>query len=427
MVDSPHTARWIRQIAGLGWDLHIFPVYEAPANLLLEGVTVHRPWITIRPRRMLRKLLSDPLNARPGRIEMELHANRLPVRAVYPVPVPSLLHGRLSSYKTEPLGESPVRSPLPYGPRVLAKLIKKLKPDLIHSMEFQHAGYLTLAAKEFLGAGNFPKWLATNWGSDIFFYRQFPDHRRQISRLLKEIDFYSCECKRDIGLAHELGLKAPAMPVLPNTGGFDLEEAKRLRSGLTPSGRTMLMVKGYESFAGRALTALEAVARCTDVLRNWRVVVFSASPKVRERIEELRLFHGLNITALEQTSHDKVLRFFAHARAYLGVSASDAISTSMIEAMAMGAFPIQTDTSCCSEWFEDGKSGFSVPHTDVGVIADRLRQAATRDELVDSAAEVNWKTVADRLDQNKLKPQVRDFYAAILQQASPDATILPGR
>lgn len=414
MADSPHTARWINQISDLGWDLHLFPVYHAPAHPLLRGVTVHRPWISIHPRRMALELVRDPLTAfNVRKLERELHPNKLPVRSVFPLPVPSPLDRVLSKYKTRPLGESDVRAPAPYGPKVLARLIRRLKPDLLHSMEFQHAGYNVLGAKSLFARGAFPKWLATNWGSDIYYYRRFADHRTQISRLLKNIDFYSCECKRDIALARELGLKAPAMPVLPNTGGFDLDDVARLRGMMAPSKRRVLMVKGYQHFAGRALTALDAVLKCADILQGWRIVVFSASPDVREKVEELRTFHGLNASILEHASHEKMLRYFAHARAYLGVSASDAISTSMLEAMAMGAFPIQTNTSCCDEWIEDGKSGFSIPHDDVDVISDRLRQALTRDKLVEAAAELNWITVVERLDKRKLRPQAREFYDLI--------------
>jgi glycosyltransferase involved in cell wall biosynthesis len=101
------------------------------------------------------------------------------------------------------------------------------------------------------------------------------------------------------------------------------------------------------------------------------------------------------------------------ARVYLGVSVSDAISTSALEAMAMGAFPIQTDTSCCDEWFEHGKGGYLVPPDNVEVIAERLRSALTDDRLVDEAADVNWEVIATRLDQGEVKQRVWNFYDEI--------------
>lgn len=379
----------------------------------MNGITGHRPWIQVSLRRILSSIFSDSLNVLQQ--ETENHPNKIPVRAVFPVPVIGPFDRVLYKVKTARLGESDVQAPFGYGPQVLARLIRKLKPDLIHSMEFQHAGYNVLRAKEIIGAEKFPKWLATNWGSDIYYYRNFPDHLKQISRLLQNVDYYSCECERDVGLARELGLKAPSLPVLPNSGGFDVKHLSALRGALPPSKRKILMVKGYQHFAGRALTALQAIARCADALEGFRIILFSASSQeVCEAVEELRAFHGLDISILSYTSHERMLKYFAHARIYLGVSVSDAISTSMLEAMAMGAFPIQTDTSCCDEWIADGKSGFSIPHDDVDVIADRLRKALTRDDLVDEAARLNWVTVENRLDERKLKPRIVQFYEQIL-------------
>jgi glycosyltransferase involved in cell wall biosynthesis len=109
-----------------------------------------------------------------------------------------------------------------------------------------------------------------------------------------------------------------------------------------------------------------------------------------------------------------MLKYFAHARAYLGVSVSDAISTSMLEAMALGSFPIQTDSSCCSEWIQHGRTGFAVRADDVRDIAAKLRMAVTDDDLVNDAEEMNWQTVLERLDQRKLKPQAERFYEFML-------------
>src|SRR4029079_11681818 len=114
-----------------------------------------------------------------------------------------------------------------------------------------------------------------------------------------------------------------------------------------------------------------------------KILVFSPSEPIYLRVDELRKYYDLDIEILQYADHARMLRLFAAARCYLGVSISDAISTSMLEAVALGAFPIQTNTSCCEEWIQDGKTGFSIPPDDVGVIADRIREALSNDELVD--------------------------------------------
>ncbi|MBL4774795.1 MAG: glycosyltransferase [Mariprofundus sp.] len=411
MQSSPHTARWIDLIADQGWDLHLFPVNHLPVIRQLRGVTVHQPWFNVRPRLFIKNMLQKPMNLlKASSDETDLDANKLVVKSIYPLPMISRFERVFNGFKYVRLGESEANAPFFYGPSVLKSLIKQLKPDLIHSMEFQHCGYKVLRTKELYGDGDFPKWLATNWGSDIYFYRNFEDHRKQISRLLGNIDYYSCECNRDVVLAQEMGLSGKVMPVLPNTGGFDLDQIVEKRNVSMPSSRRLIMVKGYQHFAGRALTALKAIARCADVIRDYRVVIFSPSAEIYPAVDELRFIHQLDIHVIPYAEHEKMLSFFAGARVYLGVSISDAISTSMLEAMAMGAFPIQTNTACCEEWIEDGKSGYVIPHDDDVVIADRLRKALTDDQLVDDAFEHNWSTVVSRLDKNILREKVIHIY-----------------
>ena len=207
-----------------------------------------------------------------------------------------------------------------------------------------------------------------------------------------------------------MGFNKVVLPVLPNTGGFDMAFVDRWRAVHSPASRRLIMVKGYQHFAGRALTALEALERCKDDLRGYRIVVFCASEPVYARVTELQQGLGLEITVIPYATHDSMLRMFARARVYIGVSISDAISTSMLEAMAFGCFPIQTGTACADEWIQDGLSGFIVNPDEPEVIADRIRSALRDDQLVEQAAAVNYATVRSRLDQSLLRSEARRFY-----------------
>ena len=82
----------------------------------------------------------------------------------------------------------------------------------------------------------------------------------------------------------------------------------------------------------------------------------------------------------------------------------------------MGAFPVQTHTACCSEWFKDGESGFAIPPDDLPVIVDRLRRALTDDALVDRASDLNWETVQSRLDQDAIQRVAMGFYETIFPE-----------
>jgi glycosyltransferase involved in cell wall biosynthesis len=92
------------------------------------------------------------------------------------------------------------------------------------------------------------------------------------------------------------------------------------------------------------------------------------------------------------------------------LSISDGISTSLLEAMMMGTFPIQSCTACGDEWIGDGKSGFIVPAEEPREIAEAIRAALLDDALVDKAAEINLDTINQRLDYSKIQTQVVEIY-----------------
>jgi glycosyltransferase involved in cell wall biosynthesis len=270
-----------------------------------------------------------------------------------------------------------------------------------------------LGAREIIGRDLFPAWLVTNWGSDIVYFQQFSNERQTIKRLLKAADYYSCECFRDVSLAVSLGFNGLILPVIPNAGGIDLQLASELRTRNKPTDRRIILIKGYQNLFGRALVGLQSIKKCENELRGYQVVVYSASTETCEYVEELKKTTKINFIISCQKSHLEMLHLFSTARIYIGVSLSDGISTSMLEAMAMGAFPIQTNTSCCDEWISDGITGFSVPPDNVDLIANRIKRAIADDNLITRAYEMNWDTISLRLDKDVIKAKANSYYKTI--------------
>ena len=110
------------------------------------------------------------------------------------------------------------------------------------------------------------------------------------------------------------------------------------------------------------------------------------------------------------SDHEDILRLHGQARISLGASISDGIPTSLIEAMAMGSFPIQSDTSCANEWVIHGKTGFIVPAEDPQAVAEAIRLAVSDDKLVDAAAKLNWDLALERLDSAQIRRKVVGMY-----------------
>jgi len=389
MANSIHTCRWVNQITDQGWDIHLFPVESAGIHPSFKNVTVH-----------------ELLYQRPPGLSSSTRVKGLkwPFRKGINV----------GYYALENLQKSCTMVDRAHR---LANTIRRIKPDIVQSLEIQHASYLTLEAKNLLG-DKLPTWIVTNWGNDIYLFGRLDNHVDKIKAVLASCDYYSCECQRDVQLAIQMGFKGQTLPVLPNAGGYDLARLAEFRQPGPTSARRLILLKGYQDWKGRALAGLRAIELCANELQGYRVAIYLADPNVKIAAELVSKSTGIPIEVIPQCSHDDMLRQYGRARVYIGLSISDGISISELEAIMMGTFPIQSCTACADEWIVDGESGFIVPPEDPEPIAAAIRRAVSDDALVDRAAELNAKVARERLDQDVIRPQVTAMYEKIAAQGT---------
>ncbi len=382
MSDSIHVTRWMSQLSDQGWELYIF---SSTNNIRIhsdfKNVTIYKNFYSYQKN-----------------IDKSVKIKGIPVILDIFVKWGNLVLTKV----------------IPDFNRIrLNYLIARLKPDIIHSMEFQAAGYLTLDVKKKYSS-KFPVWIATNWGSDIYLFRHDPDHLIKIKDILKNCDFYLSECRRDVSLAKELGLKGKDLPLLPAAGGFDFEYFSQIKRTLPPSTRRIILLKGYQGWAGRAQIGLDALKLCSDQLKGYSIAVYLASPEVIPKIEEFTKDTGIPVNIIPYRSHEELMRYFGKARIHIGLSISDGIPNTLMEAMILGAFPIQSDTSCANELIENGKSGIIVPPENIDVIADAIKIAINNDDLINKAADLNYLIAREKLDNEIIQPKVIKMYTAIL-------------
>jgi hypothetical protein len=372
-ADSVHTARWVNMALGFGFRFVIFPVYHSFTSP--EFVNPK----TISSREDLEGCSDRQAGIFDmesiGAEELDELKEALPYNAWQP-------HWLRNAVMTHP------------GQLVLA--IRRLRPDVVHSMVVQFGGYLVLAAKRYLGS-EFPTWLLSNWGSDIYLFRMLSEHRERLAEIAVSIDGYHAECHRDVGIIRQMGFRGFIFPALPATGGTNFRALPRIEQLRPPSERREVLLKGYHGWSGRALHILCAVHLAAESLRGYTIRITLACPEVKSMAAEIVKEDGLDIVIEPYLpDHAEAMKRLGNARLVVGLGISDGISTTLLEAMAMGVFPIQGDRSCGDEWIVPNETGMLVSPHDTEALAQAIRRAMTDDDLVDMAALKNRSVVEQR-------------------------------
>ena len=197
------------------------------------------------------------------------------------------------------------------------------------------------------------------------------------------------------------------MPVLPNAGGF---ARSQLGGELLPvDKRKLIMVKGYHGWVGRAHIALQAIESISAELQDYEIVVYSCNLSTKWLATQVAKRTGLTINAYSKgaLTHDVMVEKFSRSLIYIGLSLSDGISTSMLEAMAMGAIPVQTSTACCDEWFSE--TGVAIETLAAEEVAQGIQRAIGLALTTDSAAK-NRETIRARASREEIAKQALAFY-----------------
>jgi hypothetical protein len=290
----------------------------------------------------------------------------------------------------------------------LSKLLTHNTFDYIHALEIQGAGYLLAQISELKLRES--EIILTNWGSDIYFFKDMPEHLEMIKKSLTLANLYSAECRRDYVLARELGFSGRDLPCIPNAGGFHLSQSSGHLS--KASDRFQIMIKGYGGRFGRAEIPIKLIPRIDSMFPQFVYFIYSATEEIVELVEsfppkiqnKIRLFK-LN----EKIDRDEFLEEYSKSRIYIGCSISDGISTSFLEALAHGTYPIQTNTSCAGEWLKKGFIGKLIDLNSDQVF-EAIQQALWDNKLVDLAAAQNTKLSLEYLDFKKLQVEALTYY-----------------
>lgn len=292
------------------------------------------------------------------------------------------------------------------------RVLLEVKPDLVHSFVM----YIScVPILEVMQRYKNIAWIYSSWGSDLYYFRNLPEYRANIIKVLPRINYMFTDCKRDVSIASELGFKGEVLGTFPGGGGFDYAVSGAFIKPIQE--RQSILIKGYQGRSGKCIEVLKALLLIEKELNAFKIIIFGADEEVEQFIaNQFQTALQLQVYSKKQfLSHDRVLQLMGEALIYIGNSNSDGMPNTLLEAIAQGAFPIQSNPGGASaEVIQHGKNGLLIEDCeDINDIQNIVLQALTNSELIDKAFLINQSEIKPNYEIEFIRNQVLKAYNKI--------------
>jgi glycosyltransferase involved in cell wall biosynthesis len=305
-----------------------------------------------------------------------------------------------------------------YGPR-FRRVAQRVQPDLIHALRIPFEGMLASHAPPEIPLA------VSIWGNDLTLHgKGSAAMRRFTTRTLQRANGLAADAQRDIRLARAWGFDADK-PVLtvPGSGGIDLVE--------TGAAQAMPVLPDLPRFSENTPLVINPRGFRPGSVRND--IFFESIPMVLERVPDAhflcaamqgqqeaqawvdRLHISGHVHLLPYLAQEKLWAIFQRAALSVSISAHDGTPNSLLEAMAVGCFPIAGDIESLREWIVPGVNGLLVEPDKAQALAEALVLALENPTLREQAAEANRAIIQERAELNLVRSLIAVFYERLLQ------------
>lgn len=294
----------------------------------------------------------------------------------------------------------------------LDKKLREIQPDVVHSFVMYLA---TAPLREVMKKHSNIRWIYSSWGSDLYYYRKKKKELEEMNKTFPELNYMFTDCYRDYQIALENGFSGKFLGVFPGGGGFNFNLTDHLMQ--EQDLRNIILVKGYQGLHGRCIPVLKALWEIKEKINSYEVIVFGAGKEVYDFIEQSPLKNWHVLQVLGNLSHLKVMQLMGEAYLYIGNSLSDGTPNTLLEAIVMGAFPVQSNPGgATAETIEEGKNGFLITNPEAeDEIAFKIRRALSEKNIVVEGVKYNLREIKPRLERGRVRERVLSKYRCIEQ------------
>ncbi len=295
----------------------------------------------------------------------------------------------------------------------LRKVIREVKPDLIHAGPIQNCAFL-------VALSGFRHLLAMSWGYDLVMDADKSWGMKQVtSYTLRRSAYFTSDANvsRDKAIAY--GMNPEKTVIFP--WGTDIEHFHPKVLGQTSKVKAR---KSVTLFCSRTWESIYGV----DVLAKAFVKVAQVDPTVNlillgggsqgAHIRQILMKGGVmeRVHFGGQVGQRDLPRWYHMADIYISPSHVDGTSVTLLEALASGLPCLVSDISGNKEWVEDGVNGWLFRDGDVDDLAEKILSAIKSRRSFGRIGKAARKTAEERADWKRNFGKLLEAYEKIKPQ-----------
>lgn len=301
--------------------------------------------------------------------------------------------------------------------RLFLDIVEQEKPDIVHALRVPYEGMLARVTPPQL------PFVASIWGNDLTLHAQgSPLMARETRQTLHRADGLIADAHRDLRLAKEWGLSADARTLcVPGSGGIDLTLINETtKSDLTipldiPVDVPLVInPRGFRPGSVRNDTFFKAILLVLKEIPETLFLCAGMANQPEALVWINRLGIERSVRLLPFLPQEDLWRLFKRARVSVSISQHDGTPNSLLEAMALGCYPVVGDIESTREWITDGINGRLVDPGDARAAAVAIIQGLQNTPLREQASITNKTIIAARANRQTLGPEIRDFYEKLI-------------
>jgi glycosyltransferase involved in cell wall biosynthesis len=289
------------------------------------------------------------------------------------------------------------------------RLIKKLKPDIVH------AHYATSCGLAALVCGFHPA-VVTTHGSDLTTGIQSRIWRPLLRRIFRFADCVNTVSKDLENMALSLGIEPGKVETL--TLGIDTNKfAFTDRSEIHPLRPIRLVCTRRLEPVFDHTTIISALARLKEKGMEFRMT-FAGDGSLLDTLKRQAGGAGLDggVRFIGKVHNDELAEILSRHDIYLSASLWDGTSLSLLEAMATGLFPIVSDIKANAALLRHNVDGLLHKVGDADDVVKCIMQLYEHPQLANGAARRNRQKVTESADRMKNMKRLENIFEELIEK-----------